>query len=211
MGLVHSVHSCKKLNLLDSRMVSCSALATCRRCLLSAQVTMHPSCPSRHNPPLTTLRAPSPPHAPTAPYALLTGKEDGRKLMVVQTAPAVRVAISETLGLAPGAVTANQMVTALKMLGFDYVFGALSGLGALYHVPSILAALLRRQGAGLSPRPCLRPLTPGASSCVDFPVACSCAAAPTAEPSARPPGPITTCGAPRHAVCCRPDHHGGGH
>jgi len=42
--------------------------------------------------------------------------------MVVQTAPAVRVAIAETLGLAPGEVTAGQMVTGLRQLGFDYVF-----------------------------------------------------------------------------------------
>ena len=51
------------------------------------------------------------------------GKQDDRKLCVVQTAPAVRVAIAETMGLAPGEVTAGQMVTGLKQLGFDYVFG----------------------------------------------------------------------------------------
>ncbi|KAI8463907.1 MAG: hydrogenase [Monoraphidium minutum] len=50
---------------------------------------------------------------------------EGRKLMVAQIAPAVRVAIAETLGLAPGAVTAKQMVTGLKKLGFDYVFDTL--------------------------------------------------------------------------------------
>jgi iron only hydrogenase large subunit-like protein len=42
---------------------------------------------------------------------------------VVQVAPAVRVAIAETMGLAPGEVKVGQMVTALRMLGFDYVFG----------------------------------------------------------------------------------------
>lgn len=50
-------------------------------------------------------------------------KKENRKLMVVQTAPAVRVAISETFGLPPGAVSAGQLVTGLRMLGFDYVFG----------------------------------------------------------------------------------------
>jgi iron only hydrogenase large subunit-like protein len=45
--------------------------------------------------------------------------------MVVQTAPAVRVAIAETLGLAPGAVTAGQLVSGLRLLGFDYVFDTL--------------------------------------------------------------------------------------
>ena len=42
--------------------------------------------------------------------------------MVVQTAPAVRVAIGEELGLAPGAVSTGQMVAGLKALGFDHVF-----------------------------------------------------------------------------------------
>jgi iron only hydrogenase large subunit-like protein len=45
----------------------------------------------------------------------------------VQTAPAVRVAISETLGLPPGAVTQGQLVTGLRKLGFDYVFDTLFG------------------------------------------------------------------------------------
>lgn len=43
--------------------------------------------------------------------------------MVAQIAPAVRVAISEAFGLPPGAVTIGQIVTGLKQLGFDYVFG----------------------------------------------------------------------------------------
>lgn len=43
--------------------------------------------------------------------------------MVSQIAPAVRVAIAETLGLQPGEVTIGQIVTGLKMIGFDYVFG----------------------------------------------------------------------------------------
>jgi iron only hydrogenase large subunit-like protein len=45
--------------------------------------------------------------------------------MVVQTAPAVRVAIAETLGLAPGDVTPGQLVAGLRLLGFDYVFDTL--------------------------------------------------------------------------------------
>jgi NADH-quinone oxidoreductase subunit G len=42
--------------------------------------------------------------------------------MVAQTAPAVRVAIGEEAGLAPGSVSTGQMVAGLKRLGFDYVF-----------------------------------------------------------------------------------------
>lgn len=38
------------------------------------------------------------------------------------TAPAVRVAIGEELGLAPGSVATGQMVTAQHELGFNYVF-----------------------------------------------------------------------------------------
>ncbi len=43
--------------------------------------------------------------------------------MIAQIAPAVRVAIAETMGLPPGAVTIGQLVTGLRQLGFDYVFG----------------------------------------------------------------------------------------
>jgi NADH-quinone oxidoreductase subunit G len=44
------------------------------------------------------------------------------QVMVAQTAPAVRVAIGEEAGLAPGSITTGQMVAGLKRLGFDYVF-----------------------------------------------------------------------------------------
>lgn len=54
--------------------------------------------------------------------------------MVVQTAPATRVAIGEELGLAPGSVSTGQMVAGLKALGFDHVFD--TGEGAVCHVHS---------------------------------------------------------------------------
>lgn len=47
---------------------------------------------------------------------------DPEKVVVVQTAPATRVAIGEEFGLEPGTVVTGQMVSALKRLGFDYVF-----------------------------------------------------------------------------------------
>lgn len=47
---------------------------------------------------------------------------DPTKHVVVQTAPAVRVALGETLGLEPGSIVTGQMVAALKRLGFDKVF-----------------------------------------------------------------------------------------
>jgi iron-only hydrogenase group A len=47
---------------------------------------------------------------------------DSTKHVVVQTAPAVRVALGETQGLPAGERVTGQMVTALKMLGFKGVF-----------------------------------------------------------------------------------------
>lgn len=47
---------------------------------------------------------------------------DPDKVVVVQTAPAVRVAIGEEFGEEPGSIVTGQMVTALRSLGFDKVF-----------------------------------------------------------------------------------------
>ncbi|NLY45932.1 MAG: 4Fe-4S binding protein [Tissierella sp.] len=44
------------------------------------------------------------------------------KTVIVQTAPAVRVALGEEFGMEPGSVVTGKMVTALRNLGFDYVF-----------------------------------------------------------------------------------------
>jgi len=42
--------------------------------------------------------------------------------VVVQTAPAVRVAIGEEFGMAPGALVTDKLVAALRRMGFDKVF-----------------------------------------------------------------------------------------
>ena len=47
---------------------------------------------------------------------------DPKKITVVQMAPAIRAAWAESFGLAPRFATAQRMVTALKQMGFDYVF-----------------------------------------------------------------------------------------
>src|SRR5690606_30829364 len=47
---------------------------------------------------------------------------DPTKFVVAQVAPAVRVALGEEFGLAPGVATSGQMVAALKRLGFDRVY-----------------------------------------------------------------------------------------
>jgi len=47
---------------------------------------------------------------------------DKKKYVVVQTAPAVRVALGEEFGAEPGTRVTGQMVTSLRQLGFDKVF-----------------------------------------------------------------------------------------
>lgn len=47
---------------------------------------------------------------------------DPTKTVVVQTAPAVRVALGEEFGLEPGTPVTGKMVSALRELGFNYVF-----------------------------------------------------------------------------------------
>lgn len=47
---------------------------------------------------------------------------DPSKTVIVQTAPAVRVALGEEFGYDPGTIVTGKMTAALKDLGFDYVF-----------------------------------------------------------------------------------------
>lgn len=47
---------------------------------------------------------------------------DKKKKVVVQIAPAVRVALGEYFGYKPGITTTGQIVTALRMMGFDMVY-----------------------------------------------------------------------------------------
>lgn len=47
---------------------------------------------------------------------------DPRKTVIVQTAPAVRAALGEAFGLEPGTLVTGKLVSALKELGFEYVF-----------------------------------------------------------------------------------------
>lgn len=47
---------------------------------------------------------------------------DPEKVVVVQTAPAVRVALGEPFGMEPGTISTGKMVAALRLLGFDKVF-----------------------------------------------------------------------------------------
>ncbi len=48
--------------------------------------------------------------------------DDPKKHVVIQTAPSIRASIGEEFGLPPGHSMTGQLVTALKMMGFDRVF-----------------------------------------------------------------------------------------
>jgi NADP-reducing hydrogenase subunit HndD len=53
---------------------------------------------------------------------VLRALADTSKTVIVQTAPAVRAALGEEFGMAPGTLVTGKMVAALRVLGFDYVF-----------------------------------------------------------------------------------------
>ncbi len=53
---------------------------------------------------------------------VIAALSDPTKTVIVQTAPAVRAALGEEFGLEPGTLVTGKMVTALRTLGFDYVF-----------------------------------------------------------------------------------------
>ena len=49
-------------------------------------------------------------------------KNKNGKIAVVQFAPAIRINMAEALGVPVGTISTGKIVTALKMLGFDYIF-----------------------------------------------------------------------------------------
>ena len=53
---------------------------------------------------------------------LLADLCDPEKIVIAQPAPAVRVALGEEFGLEPGTIVTGKLATALRDLGFDYVF-----------------------------------------------------------------------------------------
>jgi len=53
---------------------------------------------------------------------LIDAISDPSKTVIAQTAPAVRAALGEEFGNEPGTLVTGKMVTALRQLGFDYVF-----------------------------------------------------------------------------------------
>jgi NADP-reducing hydrogenase subunit HndD len=57
-----------------------------------------------------------------ATAAVWEALDDPEMIVVAQEAPAVRVALGEEFGLEPGTNVVGEMYTALRMLGFDYIF-----------------------------------------------------------------------------------------
>nr|AXU24207.1 iron hydrogenase [Scenedesmus sp. SE-MC3] len=127
------VHSLPAERLAAGKARSTRGLAVCRP--VSVPRPGHSCCPAGR-PQFESLRvaaaaAEAAPGAKAAPHwqqALdaIAAKKDGQ-VVIAQIAPAVRVAIAETMGLAPGEVTIGQLVTGLRQIGFDYVFDTLFG------------------------------------------------------------------------------------
>ena len=82
------------------------------------------------------------------------------KVLIVQTAPAVRVAISEEFGTEPGHISTGKMVAALRRLGFDYVFDTNFGadLTIMEEGSELIEQLL---GHGEHPSPMFTSCCPG--------------------------------------------------
>lgn len=57
-----------------------------------------------------------------ATWDVIDAIADPEKVVVVQTAPSVRVAIGEPFGMEAGSIATGKMVTALRMIGFDHVY-----------------------------------------------------------------------------------------
>lgn len=64
------------------------------------------------------------------------------KLVIAQTAPAVRYALGEEFGMPPGTVVTGKMITALRQLGFDFVFD--TNFGADFTIMEESAELINR-------------------------------------------------------------------
>ena len=62
---------------------------------------------------------------------VLGALQDPNTHVIVQVAPAVRVALGDAFGFEGGAIVTGQMVTALKMLGFDRVFAPAAPVGSI--------------------------------------------------------------------------------
>ncbi len=90
-------------------------------------------------------------HEADSTEAVWKALSDPRKVVVVQTAPAVRVALGEEFDLPTGTLVTGKMVTALRQLGFDQVFDTnftadLTILEEGYELLGRIVSLLRSKG-----------------------------------------------------------------
>lgn len=83
---------------------------------------------------------------------------DPAKVVVVQTAPAIRAALGEAFGLSPGTPVTGRMITALRRLGFDVVFD--TDLSADLTIVEEAHELIRRLQDG-GPLPIITSCSPG--------------------------------------------------
>lgn len=73
------------------------------------------------------------------------------RITLCQTAPSIRVNLSDALGMPPGTVTTGKMVTALKLLGFTYVFD--TNFGADLTIVEEATEFVERLTKGTGPLP----------------------------------------------------------
>ncbi len=83
---------------------------------------------------------------------------DPDKVVLVQTAPAIRATLGEAFGLPPGTPVTGRMITALRRLGFDQVFD--TDLGADLTIVEEAHELIRRLEEG-GPLPIITSCSPG--------------------------------------------------
>lgn len=84
---------------------------------------------------------------------------DENRIVVFQTAPAVRVGLGDAFGMEPGAFVEGKMVTALRMLGGDYVFD--TDFGADMTIMEESVELLHRLDSDEIPHPQFTSCCPG--------------------------------------------------
>jgi len=75
---------------------------------------------------------------------------DKSKTVVVQVAPAVRVAIGEEFGFEAGTATTGKMVAALKHMGFDSVYDT-SFSADMTILEEVTELVHRKQNGGVLP------------------------------------------------------------
>lgn len=83
---------------------------------------------------------------------------DENTVVIVQTAPAVRVALGEEFGMSVGTNVAGKMVTALKRLGFDKVFD--TNTGADFTIMEEATEFINRVLKGNKPLPMMTSCCP---------------------------------------------------